>query len=350
MTGSEKTRLKVAVVGGSGYVGGELLRLLLPHPAVGDVRAFSESHAGETWGGVHPSLAHLGGGKFEPPDTAGAAAWADVLFFALPHGRSQEVIPEIPPAGPPLVIDLAADFRIHDQTLYSAYYGEHKAPSALEGFVYGLADVEGSRLRGKGRIAVPGCFATAALLAVHPLAAAGLLGETPTVFAVTGSTGSGVKPKRTTHHPVRAHNFFGYSQGGHRHEAEAAEQIRRWSGEEDGAIRILTHSAPIVRGIHATLLARVKEPLPDPGALFRKAYEGRPFVTVMDSPPELAAVVGSNHAHLHALSREGDRVVVVDCAEDNLVKGAAGQAVQVMNLALGHEETLGLGFGGLYPC
>ncbi len=349
MAESEK-KIKAAVIGGSGYVGGELLRLLLPHPAVGEVRAFSESHAGEEMGAVHPSLAHLEGGTFEPPDPAGAAGWADVLFFALPHGKSQEVMGPVLEKDPPLVIDLAADFRIHDLDLYSAYYGEHKAPAALEEFVYGLADVEGENLRGKRRIAVPGCFATAALLAVHPLAEAGLLEGTPTVFAVTGSTGSGAKPKRTTHHPVRAHNFFGYSQGGHRHEAEAAEQVRAWSGSKKAGIRILTHSAPLVRGIHATLLARVKEPLPDPAALYEKAYGGRPFISLLDSPPELSALVGTNFAHLHALSREGDRVVVADCAEDNLVKGAAGQAVQCMNLALGLPETLGLAFGGLYPC
>ena len=350
MAGKRMGSLKAAVLGGSGYVGGELLRLLLPHPEVGEVRAFSESHAGAAFGEVHPSLLHLEGGRFEEPDPEGAAAWAEVLFFALPHGKSQEVMERALAAGAGLVIDLAADFRIQDQELYSAFYGEHQALSVLGEFVYGLADVEGVSLKGKKRIAVPGCFATAALLAVHPLAAAGLLEGTPSVFAVTGSTGSGVKPKRTTHHPVRAHNFFGYSQGGHRHEAEAAEQVRRWSGDGDAAIRILTHSAPLVRGIHATLLARVKEPLSDPAALYRKAYEGRPFVTLLESPPELAAVAGTNHAHLHALSREGDRVVVVDCAEDNLVKGAAGQAVQCMNLALGLEETLGLEFGGLYPC
>ncbi len=331
-------------------MGGELLRLLLPHPAVKEVRAFSESHAGEPLGEVHPSLLHLEGGSFEAPDPAGAASWADVLFFALPHGKSQEVMEEVLAVDPGLVIDLAADFRIHDQDLYRLYYGEHKAPAALEGFVYGLADVLGEGLRGRKRIAVPGCFATAALLAVHPLAAEGLLAGTPTVFAVTGSTGSGAKPKRTTHHPVRAHNFFGYSQAGHRHEAEAAEQVRAWSGDPAAGLRILTHSAPIVRGIHATLAAHLKEPLEDPASLFRKVYGGRPFVSILDSPPELSAVVGTNYAHIHALSREGGRVVVVDCAEDNLVKGAAGQAVQCMNLALGLPETQGISFGGLYPC
>ncbi len=343
-------KLRVALLGGSGYVGGELLRLLLPHPAVGEVRAFSASHAGEGLGAVHPALAHLGGGTFEAPDPAGAARWADVLFFALPHGESQEVMGAVLGEDPPLVIDLAADFRIKDLDLYSVYYGEHKAPGLLEGFTYGLADVEGAELRGKRRIAVPGCFATAALLAVHPLAKNNLLQGSPAVFAVTGSTGSGAKPKRTTHHPVRAHNFFAYSQAGHRHEAEVSEQVRRWSGEKNGYVRILTHSAPLVRGIHATLLATVKDPLPDPAALYREAYGHRPFVSLLEGPPELSAVVGTNYAHLHVLSREDGRTVVADCAEDNLVKGAAGQAVQCMNLALGLPETLGLSFGGLYPC
>ncbi|HHQ49618.1 MAG TPA: N-acetyl-gamma-glutamyl-phosphate reductase, partial [Acidobacteria bacterium] len=203
--------LRAAVLGAAGYAGGELLRLLLGHPAVGEVRAFSASHAGRPLDAAHPALAHLPEGRFEAPDPAAAASWADVLFLALPHGRSQGVMAEILAADPALVIDLAADFRIDDDALYRRHYGEHAAPELRSRFVYALADVLGPRLEGRRRLAVPGCFATAALLGLWPLAAAGLMETPPVVFAVTGSTGSGAVPGEKTHHPARANNFFAYA-------------------------------------------------------------------------------------------------------------------------------------------
>jgi N-acetyl-gamma-glutamyl-phosphate reductase len=342
--------LRAAVLGASGYVGGELLRLLVAHPAVGAVRAFSESRAGTSWSAVHPALLHVEGGAFEPVDAAGAAAWADALFLALPHGRSQLLIGALEAARARLVIDTAADFRVRDRALAEAHYGPHACPERLAEWTYGLADVVGSGLAGARRIAAPGCFATATLLALWPLARAAVLAEPPVCFAVTGSSGSGAEPKRTTHHPVRAHSFFGYSLAGHRHEAEVTEQLRGWTGTPAMSCSLLTHSAPLVRGIHATLRGRLSRPVADPTALLTEAYAGRPFVRVLAAPPELAAVVGTNFAHLHAAARDGGREVLVLAAIDNLVKGAAGQAVQAMNLSLGLDETAGLGFAGMYPC
>ncbi len=342
--------IKVAVLGGSGYVGGELLRLLAGHPEVGALRAFSESHTGHQWSDVHPALLHARGGVFEAPDPAGAASWADAVFLALPHGRSSALMDEVLGADPRLVVDTAADFRVHDPALHEAFYGARAAAVHGGAFVYGLADVRRGSLAGCRRVAAPGCFATAALLALWPLAEAGLLDEAPACFAVTGSSGSGSEPKRTTHHPVRAHNFFAYSLAGHRHEAEIAEQLRGWSGDDAARCDLVTHSAPLVRGIHATVRARLREPARDPLALLREAYAGAPFVRVLDGPPQLAAVVGTNFAHLHAFARDGGRETLVLSAIDNLVKGAAGQAVQAMNLALGLPETAGLEFGGIYPC
>jgi N-acetyl-gamma-glutamyl-phosphate reductase common form len=336
------------VLGGAGYVGGELIRLLAQHPQVGELRAFSESHAGRPWSDAHPGLVNLAGGTFEPADSAAACAWADVVFLALPHGRSQQVAAEL--AGAPVLIDLAADFRVSDRALYERYYGAHAAFELVQGFTYGLADVVQSGLSGARRIAVPGCFATATLLALWPLAAAGLLAAPPTCFAITGSSGAGVEPKRTTHHPVRAHSFFAYSLGGHRHEAELADRLQAWTGAAVRSCSLMTHSAPLVRGIHATLHATLNGPVADPVELFRQHYAGRPFVKVLDAPPELAAVVGTNFAHLHAAPRENGGSMIVTCAIDNLVKGAAGQAVQAMNLALGLPETAGLEFPGIYPC
>jgi N-acetyl-gamma-glutamyl-phosphate reductase common form len=336
------------VLGGAGYVGGELLRLLALHPGVAAVRAFSESHAGKPWSAAHPGLVNLGGGAFEAVDADAAAAWADVVFLALPHGRSQQLAAGLGAAR--LLIDLAADFRVSDRALYERYYGAHAAHELVQGFTYGLADVVGSGLAGARRIAAPGCFATATLLALWPLASAGLLSEPPTCFAITGSSGAGAEPKRSTHHPVRAHSFFAYSLAGHRHEAELADRLRHWTGGAVRSCSLLTHSAPLVRGIHATLQARLARPLADPLALLRERYASRPFVRVLDAPPELAAVVGTNFAHLHAASRDGGETVIVTCTIDNLVKGAAGQAVQAMNLALGLSETAGLEFPGIWPC
>ncbi|RMF71688.1 MAG: N-acetyl-gamma-glutamyl-phosphate reductase, partial [Acidobacteria bacterium] len=266
------------------------------------------------------------------------------------HGESQQVAEGVLAADPPLVIDLAADFRVHDRALYERFYGEHGAWPLVESFTYGLADVHGGRLAGARRIAAPGCFATATLLALHPLAAAGLLAEPPVAVALTGSTGSGTTPRRTTHHPLRAHNLFAYAAAGHRHEAEIVEQLRVAAGRDALGAVLLTHSAPLVRGIHVTATVTPARACPDPLALLREAWAGRPFVRVLDAPPELAAVVGTNFAHVHAVARDGGARVVVFAAIDNLVKGAAGQAVQAMNLALGLDEAAGLGFAGIYPC
>jgi len=340
--------LAVAVIGGAGYVGGELLRILALHPHVGRLRAFSESHAGKSWSSAHPALIHLDAGIFEPYDAAAAADRADVLFLALPHGRSQQLMAGLENA--PLVVDTAADFRVSDRALYEEHYGAHAAFDLARAFTYGLADVLRGSLAGCHRIAVPGCFATAAALALWPLANAGLLAATPSCFAITGSSGAGVEPKRTTHHPVRGHNFFAYSLGGHRHEAELADRLRAWTAGAIAGCDLLTHSAPLVRGIHATVHARLAAPCSDIQALLRAAYAGCPFVRVLDAPPELAAVVGTNFAHLHGVSRDERRTAIVACAIDNLVKGAAGQAVQSMNLALGFPETAGLEFPGIYPC
>ncbi len=347
---AQRDGLRAAVLGASGYVGGELLRLLSGHPEIAELRAYSASGAGRPWGDVHPSLAHLPPATFEAADAGAAAAGADVLFLALPHGRSQSQMAEIEAAGPRLVVDTAADFRLHDRSLAEATYGPHADFDRVEAFRYGLADVEGEALAGAARIAAPGCFATAALLALWPLARFGGFAEAPVCVAATGSSGSGAEPKPATHHPRRAHNFFAYGLAGHRHEAELTERLRGWTGHADARCTLVTQSAPLVRGIHACLHARPASPLPDPLSVLREAYAGKRFVRVLDRPPEVAATVATNFAHLHAVAREGGREVIVLVALDNLVKGAAGQAVQCANLALGFDEGAGLGFPGVYPC
>jgi N-acetyl-gamma-glutamyl-phosphate/LysW-gamma-L-alpha-aminoadipyl-6-phosphate reductase len=271
-------------------------------------------------------------------------------MMALPHGESQRVLAAIEVAGPRLVVDTAADFRLDDRRRAEAVYGPHARAEALGSFACGLADVEGSTLKGARRIAVPGCFATAALLALYPLAPYLGVAADPVCWAATGSSGSGAAAKPTTHHPHRANNLYAYALTGHRHEAELEERLQAWCGPKAPRCSLLTHSAPMVRGIHATLRVRLGEPLEDALDTVREAYRGRPFVRVLDRPPEVAAVVGTNHAHLGVAVRDGGREVVVLSVIDNLVKGAAGQAVQAMNLALGLPETVGLEFPGLAPC
>ena len=344
-------------MGAAGYAGGELLRLLLQHPDVREWVATSRSQAGKPVGDTHPGIAPLTDARFSGAAPGEAAGDADVVFLCLEHGESSRIAGEVLAAAPGLVVDLAADFRVRDPALYARYYGAHPAPELLERFTYGLADVAGTALRGVRAIAAPGCFATAAQLALWPLARAGL-DLTPSLFAVTGSSGAGVQPRPTTHHPMRAHNLFAYSVLGHRHEAEVLQGWREWIGRPDATARLLTHSGPFVRGIYLTLHAFLPrgrpvsagEPGTAAGRWYREAYRERPFVRVLDTPPELTHAVGTNYALIHAVESPDGCEVQVMVAIDNLVKGAGGQAIQAMNLALGIEETAGLRGGGIYPC
>ena len=337
--------MKVAVIGAAGYAGGELLRILYGHPDVADLVATSRSQAGKRLSEVHPQLSTVTEGTFSPAAPAEAARGRDVVFLALEHGESSKVAGEILAAGPKLVVDLAADFRTSDLALYRRFYGEHPAPELVPQFTYALADVLGSSLKGKRALAAPGCFATAAALALYPLRNAGV---SPSLFAITGSSGAGGAPRPTTHHPARAHNVFAYSVLGHRHEAEVLAQWKGWHGGEPEP-RLMTHSGPFVRGIYLTLHARSASGGLTPG-LYAKAYAGRPFVRLLDAAPELTHCVGNNYALINAQGTADGRELQVMVALDNLVKGAGGQGVQAMNLALGLPETRGLEFGGIYPC
>lgn len=346
--------LRVAVIGAAGYVGGELLRLLLDHPEVESLVATSRSQAGAPVAAVHPHLAALTDVRFSGLAPGEAARDADVVFLALEHGESSKVAGEILEVGPGLVVDLAADFRVQDLDLYARYYGAHPAPDLVPRFTYALADVLGEALHGRTALAAPGCFATAAALALYPFGPVGGA-ALPALFGVTGSSGSGVHPKPTTHHPARAHNLFAYSVLGHRHEAEILERWRAWTGAPAARARLMTHSGPFVRGIHLTLHLDLAPALAahgavDAKALFRAAYADRPFVRLVDQAPELTHVIGTNYAHIHAAQSADGREAQVMVVVDNLVKGAGGQAIQAMNLALGLPETTGLRFGGLFPC
>lgn len=345
--------MKVAVIGGAGYAAGELLRLLLQHPQVTECVATSRSQAGKPIGEVHPALASLTNARFSGASPGEAARGQDVVYLALEHGESSKFAGDVFDAGPELIVDLAADFRIRDLRLYQHYYGAHAAPALVPQFRYGLADILQNELPGARAIAAPGCFATAALLALYPLARVGL-DVTPSLFAVTGSSGAGVQLRSTTHHPDRAHNLFAYSPLSHRHEAEILQGWREWVGRPDATARLMVHAGPFVRGIYLTLHAFLPSGMNissgAPAKWCREAYAGRPFVRVLDSPPELTHAVGTNYALVYAIEGADGREVQVSVAIDNLVKGAGGQAIQAMNLALGIDECAGLTAAGIFPC
>jgi N-acetyl-gamma-glutamyl-phosphate reductase len=222
-------------------------------------------------------------------------------------------------------------------------------------FTYALADVLGASLRGKQPLAAPGCFATAAQLALYPLTRLSLASR-PVLFAITGSSGAGVHPRATTHHPARAHNLFAYSVLQHRHDAEILQRWREWTGASSVAPRLLTHSGPMVRGIYLTMHVELQgngESGKGKGAVreaFQTAYQGRPFVKLLPKPPELTHAVGTNYALIHVAESADGREAQVMVAIDNLIKGAGGQAIQAMNLSLGLPEESGLRGGGIFPC
>jgi N-acetyl-gamma-glutamyl-phosphate reductase common form len=341
--------VKVAVLGAAGYVGGELLRLVLQHPDITEVTATSRSQAGKPIADAHPAMGLLTEARFAAHAPADVARGKDVIFLALEHGDSSQIMGTLVDAGPGMIVDLAADFRIHDGRVHERYYGVHPAPALVHRFAYGLADVRGTELRGASAIAAPGCFATAAQLALYGIADLALAAP-PVVFAVTGSSGAGQALKPTTHHPARAHNMFAYAGMGHRHEGEMLEQWRVWRHDSAAHARMICHSGPFVRGIHATLHAQLVDPVKDVNEHLNRRFANRPFVRVLGVPPQLTQVVGSNLALLHGDSSDDGREVQVSCVIDNLIKGAGGQAVQAMNLALGLDERAGLTAPGVFPC
>ena len=337
--------MKVGVVGASGYAGVELLRLCAVHPDLDVAVAAAGSHAGATVAAHTPSLAAAYPSlTFDATDPA-VLDGLDLVFCALPHGESQKLVPALV-GRVGAIVDLAADFRLRDPALYPAWYGEeHHAPALLDQFVYGLPELFRADLAGATLVAAPGCYPTAAALALAPFARAGLIETTGIVVdAASGVSGAGRGPSDRLHFGAVDEDFTAYGLLDHRHTPEIEQAV--------GAQVLFTpHLAPMVRGILATSYARPTGELTTDDALgvLRDAYAGEPFVVVSDRSPSTKAAAGSNCAHLTARVDQRTGWLVVLAALDNLVKGAAGQAVQCANAVLGLPETTGLPLAGQYP-
>lgn len=381
------SRIRVAIIGGSGYTAGELLRILLFHPQVEIVQVASGSSAGQYVSGSHPNLRGVTSLCYCHPDDLTAC---DLLFLCLPHGRAAESIERYRTLAP-RVIDLSADFRLRSPELYRRWYGaEHPAPELLSEAVYGLPELHRGQLREASLVSGTGCMATAAILGLVPLYRAGIVRqEMPLVIeAKIGSSAAGAAPGASSHHPDRSGAVRSFAPTGHRHSAELIQELlqcpqarskergeagvlrQTGQGEEytydsqkltwDSPEQVIAFSATaveLVRGILVTAHVFVNE-LVDEKRLwrvYREAYRAEPFVRLVKERqgvyryPEPKILAGSNYCDVGFEADAEQGRVVIMAALDNLVKGAAGNAVQAMNCMYGWDETLGLSFPGLHP-
>lgn len=342
--------IKVGVVGGTGYTGVELLRLLAVHPEVSLQAITSRSEAGQPVADMFPNLRGHVDLAFTTPDAAGLET-CDLVFFATPNGTAMKLVPDLLGAGVK-VIDLAADFRLRDPQEWEQWYGmPHVCPELLAEAVYGLPEVNREAVRGARLVANPGCYPTAVQLGFLPLLEQGVIAPR-TLIADTksGVSGAGRKAAVGTLLAEASENMKAYGVAGHRHQPEIRQGLRVASGQPV-ELTFVPHLAPMIRGIHATLYGRLTGEVENLQALFESRYANEPFVDVMPpgAHPETRSVRGANHCRL-AVHRPGDGdTVVVLSVIDNLVKGAAGQAVQNMNLMFGLDETAGLNAVALLP-
>lgn len=358
------SRLRVAIVGGSGYTGGELARLLFFHPRVELTQITSSSHAGRYVQSVHPNLRKLTTLRFCHPDDLSSC---DLALLCLPHGISSGAIEHYRGIAP-RIIDLAADFRLRSAALYEQWYGEtHHAPHLLAQAVYGLPELHREELSSATLVSGTGCMATAAILGLAPLYRAGLVDATiPLVVeAKVGSSAAGATPGHSSHHPERSGAVRSFQPTGHRHSAELLQELgcvtdannRNEAGELRQRVAFSATAVELVRGVLITAHVFVNE-AGDERALwriYRDAYQREPFIRLVKEQqgvyryPEPKILAGSNYCDIgFALDADQQRVVVI-AALDNLMKGAAGNAVQALNAMYGWDEALGLTFPGLHP-
>lgn len=351
------SQIRAAIVGGSGYTGGELARLLLFHPQVELTQVASSSHAGHYLHSVHPNLRKLSTLRFCHPDDLTSC---DILLLCLPHGVSAGTIERYRQLAP-RVIDLSADFRLRSSALYRHWYGEeHVAPHVLEEAVYGLPELHRAELADATLVSGTGCMATAAILGLAPLYRAGLVDSAVplVVDAKVGSSAAGATPGASSHHPDRSGAVRSFQPTGHRHTAELIQEFGSIvGGNLQQRIAFSATSVELVRGVLITAQVFVNEAI-DERVLwrtYREAYQREPYIRLVKERngvyryPEPKILAGSNYCDIgFEYDAELQRVVVI-AALDNLMKGAAGNAVQALNAMYGWDETLGLTFPGLHP-
>ncbi|MDT9600824.1 N-acetyl-gamma-glutamyl-phosphate reductase [Sphingosinicella rhizophila] len=337
--------VQIAILGASGFVGGELLRLCVGHPDFAPVRLFGDSQAGAAIDKAHPHLAlAYPGMRFETYEES-ALDGIDLVFAALPHGASQAIAGTIIDRDIAFV-DLGADFRLRDPAVYETWYGEpHRAPDLLGHFVYGIPEIARAEIAKTRCVAAAGCYPTATILALKPLVDAGLIDpKSIIVDAASGVSGAGRGLKESTHFNAIAESYSAYGLVSHRHTAEMEASL--------GATVLFTpHLAPMNRGILATCYGTATGPMAADAPLeaLRAAYADEPFVHVSETPPSTKWTLGSNAAHITARYDPRTGRVLAISAIDNLVKGAAGQMIQCANIMLGLDETAGLGTCGVHP-
>ncbi|GCE48759.1 N-acetyl-gamma-glutamyl-phosphate reductase [Thermosporothrix hazakensis] len=353
------SRIRAAIVGGSGYTGGELARLLLFHPEVEITQVASGSRAGQFLHSVHPNLRKLTGIRFCRPEDLMPC---DVLFLCLPHGASAGMMEHYRTLAP-RVIDLSADFRLRSSTLYQRWYGgEHPATHLLGEAVYGLPELHRAELSEATLVSGTGCMATASILGLAPLYRAGLVNEQMplVVEAKIGSSAAGAAPGASSHHPDRSGAVRSFQPTGHRHSAELIQELGVLRGQPDGLTQSVAFSATaveLVRGILVTAHVFLNEQIDEKvlWRVYREAYGREPFIRIVKERsgvyryPEPKILAGSNFCDIGFELDAAQRRVVVMAALDNLMKGAAGNAVQAMNCMFGLDETAGLLFPGLHP-
>lgn len=345
--------VRVGIVGASGFTGVELLRLIAGHPDLDVVVATGDSQAGTAVADLYPSLAGVYPDLSFVPYVEGLADdhGLDLVFCGLPHGTSQAIVPGLLD-GSRVVVDLGADFRLTDASLYPTWYGvEHTVPELLAEAVYGLPELFRDELKTAKLIATPGCYVTTATLALAPLLAAGLVAPTGIVVdAASGVSGAGRAPKPTNAFNTVDEDFVAYGMLTHRHTPEIEQNLTHVAGT-DVQVLFTPHLAPMNRGILATCYARPAQAVTTESLreVLHAAYADEPFVVVRHEPPSTKATLGSQSVHVTAYADERTGWVIALAALDNLTKGASGGALQSANLALGLAETTGLPVAGLYP-
>ena len=344
----QTNKIRIGIYGGSGYGGSELLRILLFHPNAEIVFVTANEQAGKPVSEVHRSLLGLTDLSFRTaPDDAAEVADLDCVFLALPHGQAMDVVPVLPRSVK--AIDLSGDFRLRDQNAFEHHYNRpHTAMQSQGEFVYGLTETNREAIRHARLIANPGCFATATLLGLAPLVANELINGRIIVDAKTGSSGSGAKAAANTHHPQRMNSFYAYKPFTHQHVPEIEQELER-VGDWSGGLVFMSHSLPVSRGIFSSIYVEAKEEVTVDRleAIFSEFYRDCFFVRLVKGSPDINWVKTTNFCDIGFASRGCE--VVVFSAIDNLVKGAAGQAVQNMNLMFGLDERTGLLLVGTNP-